>query len=182
MARLPMMNGMDLSRAAGARAFRCLTLALLTGAALWTSAASALAATNTVGYAVATALSAAPSPSSPANLGHHWPQHVDTTPPGPQPDTSPSHTIFFASAIKSNARYFPSCSRVAIDGTSTMPADCRNAVVGAGTATLYAGSPGSPRTNSVREALTGKLGNGPTGASVPTDVSSSPPAPLAITN
>jgi hypothetical protein len=182
MARLPMMNRMDSSRAAGARAFRCLGLALLSGAVLWASAASALAATNTVGYAVATALSAAPSPSSPANLGYHWTQHLDTTPPGQQPDTSPSHTIFFASAIKSSARYFPSCSRAAIDGKSTMPADCRNAVVGTGTARLYAGSPGSPRTDSVTEDLTVKLVNGPTGTSVLMVVSSTPAAPVAITN
>jgi hypothetical protein len=170
---------MDSPRAARALALRCL---LLTGVALWAGTSAAFAATNTVTYTVAAALSAAPSPSSPANLGYHWTQHLDTTPAGQQPDLSPSHTIFFASALKSNGRYFPSCSQAMVDGMSAMPADCQKAIVGTGTATVYAGSPGAPRANSVKEDLTVRLINGPAGTSVLMVVSSAPGAPVGLTN
>jgi hypothetical protein len=170
---------MDSPCAAGALALRCL---LLTGVALWAGTSAAFAATNTVTYTVAAALSAPPSPGSPANLGYHWTQHVDTTPPGQQPDLTPSHTIFFATPIKSNGRYFPSCSQAAVDGMYAMPASCQNAIVGTGTATVYAGTPGAPRGNSVREDLRVSLLNGPAGASVLMVLSSSPGAPVVITN
>jgi hypothetical protein len=173
---------MDSSRVVCAFRPRWLRLALVTSALLCITATGALAATNTVGYTVALALSAAPSPAQPANLGYHWTQHLDTTPPGQQPDTSPSQTIYFASPVKSNAQFFPSCSRAAIDGMTTLSADCRNAIVGTGTATIFAGQPGGSRANSVREDLAVLLVNGSGGSSLLMVVSSQPGAPVKITN
>jgi hypothetical protein len=173
---------MDSSRAVRAFALGCLRLALLTCALLCTTATGALAANNTVGYTVSLALSAVPSPAQPANLGYHWSQHLDTTPPGMQPDTSPSQTIYFASPVESNGRYFPSCTRAAIDGMTALSAECQNAIVGTGTATIYAGQPGSSLANSVAEKLAVKLINGPAGSSLWMVVSSQPGAPVQITN
>ena len=173
---------MDSSRAVRTFPLCCLRLALLTGALLCTTATGALAATNTVGYTVGLAVSAAPSAAQPANLGYHWTQHLDTTPAGMQPDSSPSETIYFASPVKSNGQYFPSCTRAAIDGMPRLSADCQNAVVGTGTATMYAGQPGTSLANSVRENLAVLLVNGPGGSSLLMVVSSQPGAPVAINN
>jgi hypothetical protein len=65
---------------------------------------------------------------------------------------------------------------------TTLSAECRNAIVGTGTATIYAGQPGRSLGNSVREDLAVKLVNGPASSSLLMVVSSQPGAPVAIEN
>jgi len=91
--------------------------------------------------------------------------------------------VLLADAIRSNAQYFPSCAQNQVDGQLQIPQACAAAIVGTGTASFLAGSPGTPAANSVREDMTIKLMNGsPAGSTLWMIVNSSPSAPVAITN
>jgi hypothetical protein len=146
---------------------------------------TAAAVTDTVTYSGTTALSGpsgSPSPALPAQFGFRWTLHVDTQPPGSQPDSAAATTIYFAKAISSNGQHVPSCSQAQIDGQASFPSPCHDAIVGYGTATMYAGSPGSPTTNSVREDLSALLVNGDKGGRLLMVISSNAGAPVAINN
>jgi hypothetical protein len=152
-------------------------------AAFFAITGSAAAVTNTVAYSVDIAMGSEPSQASPANTGFRWTYKADTDPAGMQPDTAPAFRIFFPGALSLNAQDFPVCSAAQIDGQSAFPADCANAALGSGTATLYAGSPGSPRANSVKEDLTVRAVNGaPAGKALLLVVTSAPGAPISIMN
>jgi hypothetical protein len=112
-----------------------------------------------------------------------WTQHVGTNPDGQQPDVVKSFTLLVPAPFALNPSVAPTCTQSQIDGQYSPPSDCQNAVVGTGTASMLAGSPGSPSSNSVRENLTVQLMNGsPAGQSVLLVVNSTPGAPVAITN
>jgi hypothetical protein len=159
-------------------------IALLVAVGLLATAAAAWAVTNTVTYTVTIkkASSAKPSAKKPVNIGYNANLHIDTNPPGSQPDTAPVTTIYFPKQIKQNSKYLPSCTQADIDGKTSLPAKCNKAKVGAGTAKALAGTPGDPASNSVTENLNVGFFNGPKGKQVLLVLNSQPGAPVAITN
>jgi hypothetical protein len=144
--------------------------------------AVAYAVTNTLVYSATTVAKGKPSVKKPAPLTYTGILKIDTNPPGNQPDVAPTTTIFFAKAIKINSKLFPFCTSAEIDGQANLPAKCKKAVVGGGTATAYAGQPGNPRSQSVQENLTVQAINGPKGGQLFLVVSSTPGAPVALAN
>jgi hypothetical protein len=142
----------------------------------------AYAVTNTLTYSGNVTYKGKPTAKKPANTAYTGLLHIDTNPPGSQPDTAPTTSVYFAKAIKNNAAYFPSCTIAEIDGQPAFPSKCNSAVVGTGTATALAGSPGASAAQSVKEDLTVKAVNGPKGKLLYLVLTSSPGAPVAINN
>jgi hypothetical protein len=162
---------------------RRLVLVLATAAAaVLAVTAVAHAVTNTLSYSAKLGYKGKPTAKKPANLAYTGTLHIDTDPSGHQPDTAPVTSIWFAKAIKNNAKHFPSCTRSAIDGKARFPSKCNKAVVGSGTATALAGVPGSPSWQSVKEDLNVKAVNGPKGKAIYLVLSSEPGAPVALAN
>jgi len=159
-------------------------IALLIAVGLLATAATAWAVTNTVSYSVVLkkASSAKPSAKKPVNIAYNAVLHIDTDPPGSQPETAPVTSIYFAKQIKQNSKLLPSCTQADIDGQQTMPPKCNKAKVGSGTASALAGTPGSPAANSVKEDLNVTFVNGAGGKQVLLVLNSQPSAPVAITN
>jgi hypothetical protein len=159
-------------------------IALIAAVALLATAATAWAVTNTLSYSVTLkkASKAKPTKLKPVALGYNATLHIDTDPAGQQPDTAPVTTIYFAKAIKQNAKLVPSCKQTEIDGQTTFPAKCKKATVGTGTARALAGSPGSPAANSVTEDLNVTAVNGEKGKKILLVLNSQAGAPVAITN
>jgi hypothetical protein len=135
-------------------------IALLSVAAFLLTTGVASAANNTLSFDIAMQMSEAPAANRPAPLAYEWTQTIGTNPNGNQPDTASQFTFYFDKNIASNGQYFPGCSESQVDGQPEIPDACKPAVVGNGIATVYAGSPGSPLSNSVREDLTVTLLNG----------------------
>jgi hypothetical protein len=152
--------------------------------ALLATAATAWAVTNTLTYSATLkkAGSAKPSAKKPVNVGYNALLHIDTDPAGNQPDIAPVTTIYFAKEIKQNAKAWPGCKQSEIDGKDAFPSKCNKAVVGSGTATAYAGEPGAPVANSVKEDLTVKAVNATGGKQILLVLTSAPGAPVAINN
>ena len=157
-------------------------LVLLTAIGVMAFTAVAYAVTNTLTYTATVSVKGKPSTKTPANMAYSSVLHIDTDPAGQQPDIGPTTTVFFAKGVKLNAKYFPFCNKDEIDGQAAFPVKCNKAVVGTGTATAYAGQPGQPRANSVKESLTVKVVNGSKGKSLYLVVNSTPDAPVAIQN
>jgi hypothetical protein len=153
-------------------------------ALLLVTAATAWAVTNTLSYSVTLkkVSTAKPSKTKPVNVGYNAVLHIDTNPPGSQPDIAPVTTIYFAKQIKQNAKLLPSCKQSEIDGKTTMPAKCGKAKVGTGTATALAGTPGDPAANSVKENLNVTFINGAGGRQILLVLNSAAGAPVSITN
>jgi hypothetical protein len=128
------------------------------------------------------ASSATPTAKKPVNVAYNATLHIDTNPPGSQPDTAPITSIYFPKQIKQNAKLLPGCSQADIDGKPAMPAKCNKGKVGTGTATALAGTPGDPAANSVKEDLNVVFINGSNGKQVLLVLNSNPGAPVAITN
>jgi hypothetical protein len=130
---------------------RLLVVGGVVAACLAVAATVAFAASNSVTYD--SKLSPAhpkPKAGKPANVGYEG--ILDVSNNGLQPDSAPLTTIFFPKELKNNAKSFPSpCSVADIDGQPAIPAKCKPALVGSGTATSFAGTPGSA------PALTEKL-------------------------
>ena len=84
-----------------------------------------------------------------------------SNPDSTQPATAPTTTLYFAKQLINNAKYFPSCSVTDIDGKQTVPAKCKKAQIGKGTAASQAGQPGTPSV--INEPLTVTAYNGPKG-------------------
>jgi len=122
-----------------------------------------------------------PTAAKPVNMGYTGILHVDTDPPGSQPDTAPTTSVYYAKGIKNNAKYFPFCNASEIDGQPSIPAKCKKAIVGTGTASSLAGSPGSTGS-SIRENLTVTAINGTKGKVIYLVLNSTPDAPVAIQN
>jgi hypothetical protein len=108
--------------------------------------------------------------------------HVDTNPPGNQPETAPKTAVYYAKAVRNNAKYFPFCNQTEIDAKSSLPAKCKKAIVGTGTAKSLAGTPGQPDASSIQENLTVTAVNGPKGKVIYLVLNSAQGAPVAITN
>jgi hypothetical protein len=119
--------------------------------------------TNTMNYTAKLVKKGKPSAKKPAPLTYTGTLHIDTVPPGQQPDIGPRTTLFFAKGIINHAKDFPFCDQSEIDGQPTIPAKCNKAIVGTGTATAYAGQPGADRSKSVKEDLDVKAINGTKG-------------------
>jgi hypothetical protein len=159
-------------------------IALIAAVALLATAATAWAVTNTLTYSVTLkkASSAKPSVKKPVNIAYNANLHIDTDPPGNQPNTAPVTSVYFPKQIKQNSKLLPGCSQTDIDGKSAMPAKCKKGQVGTGTATALAGTPGDPAANSVKEELNVVFINNPNGKQVLLVLNSKPGAPVAITN
>src|SRR5215212_1406207 len=138
-------------------------LVLLTAVAVMAITAVAYAVTNTVTYTSKVTYKGKPTSTKPVNMAYTGILHVDTDPAGNQPDTAPSTSVYYAKAIRNNAKYFPFCNASEIDGQPSIPAKCAKAKVGTGTASSLAGSPGNPSAQSIRENLTVTAVNGPKG-------------------
>jgi hypothetical protein len=123
-----------------------------------------------------------PTKKKPVNASYQGILHIDTDPQGQQPEGAPTTSVYFAKGIKNNAKYFPFCNKTEIDGKPSFPAKCKKAVVGSGTASALAGSPGNPSSQSVKEDLTVKAVNGPKGKTIYLVLNSAPSAPVAIQN
>ena len=144
--------------------------------------AVAYAVTNTVTYTSKVAHKGTPTAKKPVAATYTGILHIDTDPQGQQPETAPVTSVYFAKAYKNNAAYFPFCNQSEIDGQASIPAKCKKAIVGSGTASALAGSPGNPSSQSVRENLTVTAINGPKGKFFFLVLNSAPDAPVAITN
>ena len=81
-------------------------------------------------------------------------------PDGTQPPTGPKTKLYFAKQLVNMGRYFKSCKASDINGKASVPAKCKRAVVGRGTAQASAGSPGAP---GIPEPLQVTAYNGPKG-------------------
>jgi hypothetical protein len=156
-------------------------LVLLTAVAVLAIAGVAYAIDDTVNYSAKLAFKGKPTSKKPANLTYTGILKVDTNPPGSQPDTAPMTSVYYPKAIKNNAKYFPYCNQSEIDG-QPFPAKCKKAIVGKGTASSLAGTPGNPSSTSVREGLTVTAVNGAKGKYVMLVLNSVAGAPVAITN
>jgi hypothetical protein len=144
--------------------------------------AVAYAVTDTLSYSAKLSFKGKPTKAKPANLKYTGTLHIDTDPPGQQPESAPVTSVYFSKNIKPNAKYFPFCNRGEIDGNATFPAKCNKAKVGTGTAQALAGSPGNPSTQSVKEDLNVTAVNGPSGKNLYLVLNSQPGAPVAIQN
>jgi hypothetical protein len=139
-------------------------LVLLTVVAVFAVTAVAYAVANTMSYTAKVSYKGKPTPAKPANTSYTGTLHIDTTPPGQQPDIGPATTVFFAKGIQNNGKDFPSCTQAEIDGKADpLPAKCNKTIVGKGTAEAFAGTPGNPKSASVHECLDIKAMNGPGG-------------------
>jgi hypothetical protein len=154
-------------------------LVLLTVGALLALTAIAYAVEDTVTYTASGSHKGKPSKKKPANFTYTGTLHVDTNPPGQQPDVAPRSDVYFDKGIKLNAALFPSCTKTDIENNSnTLPAKCQKAVVGTGTAKAIAGQPGS--APAVTEGLDVKAVNGPKGKTLFLVVHSAPDAPVTL--
>jgi hypothetical protein len=119
---------------------------------------------NTVAYDTAVEKSGPNTPNSkPDNVTYNGVLAIRTS-SGGQPNTAPLTEIFFAKELKNNAKKFPACDEGDIDGQTEIPAKCRKATVGGGTASALVGSPGS--TSSIRQDLTVTAINGNKGKDI----------------
>jgi hypothetical protein len=157
-------------------------LVLLTAVAVMSITAVAYAVTDTVTYTAKVSYKGKPTTKKPANLTYTGILHIDTDPPGQQPEGAPTTSVYFAKAIKNNAKYFPFCNKSEIDGQPAFPSKCNKAKVGTGTASALAGGPGNPAANSVKEDLSVIAVNGPKGGTIYLVLNSQPGAPVAIQN
>jgi hypothetical protein len=112
-----------------------------------------------------------------------WTMHTSTVPAGSQPDTITAITMLLPQEAIFDGASLPTCAQGQIDGAQSVPQTCIDATFATGTATIYAGSPGAPMANSVREDLDVRVINGsPAGSALLLVLSSTPAAPVAITN
>jgi hypothetical protein len=131
------------------------------GAVFFALVAIALASpTPVVTYTSPIKQSGKPKPHKPVPVAYDGVLDVKN-PDGTQPATAPTTTLYFAKQLVNNAKYFPSCSVSDIDGKQTVPAKCKAAQVGKGTAASQAGQPGTP--SAINEPLTVTAYNGPKG-------------------
>jgi hypothetical protein len=157
-------------------------LVLLTAVAALAIAGVAYAVTDTVTYSTKISFKGKPSSKKPVNLSYTGILHVDTDPPGNQPEKAPTTTVYYSKAIKNNSKVFPFCSVAEIDGKPQIPSKCKKAIIGSGTASALAGTPGNPSSGSVRENLNVTAVNGTSGKFIMLVLNSAAGAPVAIQN
>ena len=157
---------------------RKLAILMGAGAVFFALVAYAVASvTPTVTYTSPIKEKGKPKPGKPANIQYTGILDVKNS-DGTQPDTAPTTQIFFAKQIKNNAKHFPSCKASDIDGQAAIPAKCKKAIVGAGSASSQAGTPGKPAA--ITENLTVTAVNGNKGKQVMLVLNAS--TPVAIQN
>jgi hypothetical protein len=137
---------------------RKLAIVLGAGAVFFALVALAVASvTPTVTYTSPIKQKGKAKPGKPANVSYEGILDVKNS-DGTQPDTAPTTKLFFAKGLINNAKHFPSCKASEIDGKPSIPAKCKKALVGSGTATSDAGTPGAPPA--INEPLTVTAYNG----------------------
>ena len=148
------------------------------GAVFFALVAIALASpTPVVTYTSPIKQSGKPKPGKPVPVTYNGVLDVKN-PDGTQPATAPTTTLYFAKELINNAKYFPSCSLADIDGKQTVPAKCKAAQVGKGTASSQAGTPGA--TSIINEPLTVTAVNGSKGKQILLVLNAS--SPVAVQN
>jgi hypothetical protein len=129
------------------------------GAVFFALVAYAIASvTPTVSYTSPIKEKTRPKPGTPANIQYTGILDVKNS-DGTQPATAPTTQIFFAKQFKNNAKHFPSCKASQVDGKPTIPAKCKKAIVGKGTASSQAGTPGQPAVVNENLSVTAINGN-----------------------
>jgi hypothetical protein len=146
------------------------------GAAFFALVAIAVASvTPTVTYNSPISQKTRPKPGKPANITYTGILDVHNS-DGTQPDTAPITKLYFAKQFINNARYFPSCKASQINGKAVIPAKCKKAQIGQGTATSQAGSPGAPTL--LPENLTVRAFNGSRGRQLLLVLFATAPVPI----
>ena len=144
------------------------------------AATAAFALTNnTVNYTVKAKKKGKASKAKPAPLTYEGILDVGTS-DGKQPNVAPTTKLYFPKQIVNMAKYFPKCDGSKLDGQTTVPASCKKAVVGKGTAVASGGAPGQPINPATTENLTVTAYNGKGGKQLLLVVNGS--SPLTITN
>jgi hypothetical protein len=144
------------------------------------AATTAFALTNnTANYQVKLKKKGKPSKKKPATLSYRGILDVGTS-DNTQPNVAPTTKIYFPKQIIENAKYFPKCDPKKLDGQTTVPAACKKAVVGHGTATASGGSPGAAINPATSESLTVTAYNGLKGKQLLLAVNGQ--SPLVISN
>jgi hypothetical protein len=144
------------------------------------AATTAFALTNnTVNYTVKAKKKGKASKKKPAPLSYEGILDVGTS-DGKQPNVAPTTKLYFPKQIVQMAKYFPSCNAKAIDGQSSVPASCKKAKIGSGTARASGGAPGQPINPATTENLTVTAYNGAKGKQLLLVVNGS--SPLQISN
>jgi len=157
-------------------------LVLLTAVAVLAIAGVAYAITDTVTYSTKLSHKGTPSSKKPANLSYTGILHIDTNPPGSQPETAPTTTVYYAKAIKNNGKYFKFCSIAEIDGQPSIPSKCMKAKIGSGTAKALAGTPGQPAAQAIHSDLKVTVINGTSGKFIMLVLNSAPGSVPKIQN
>jgi hypothetical protein len=153
---------------------RKLAIGAITGALFFVIVGVALALTNnTVNYTSTVTGKAKKAGTNTAYTGILDVGTSDNT----QPNTAPLTDVFFAKQIKNNSTKFPSCTPADIDGKSSVPAKCKKAVVGSGSASSKIGQPGQPPA--VTEDLTVTAYNGSKGKAILLVLNGTSPAPIS---
>lgn len=134
---------------------------------------------NTVNYTVKAKKKGKASKKHPAPLSYEGILDVGTS-NNTQPDVAPTTKLYFPKGVVQNAKYFPKCNGKKLDGQSRVPASCKKAVIGSGTARASGGSPGQPQNPATTENLKVTAYNGLHGKQILLALSGS--SPLQISN
>ena len=144
------------------------------------AATTAFALTNnTVNYTVKAKKKGKATAAKPAPLSYEGILDVGTS-DGKQPNVAPTTKLYFPKQVVTMGKYFPKCNGSKLDGQSTVPASCKKAVVGKGTAKASGGAPGQPINPATTEDLTVTAYNGLKGKQLLLVVNGS--SPLQISN
>ena len=156
---------------------RKLAIGAVVGVVMLVTAAVALAVTNTVTYTSTIKQKTKPTATKPANVAYTGEINISTT-DNTQPDIAPLTELFIAKPLILNSTHFKSCEVKDIDGKNTVPAKCKAAIVGNGTAVAKIGNPGKPPT--ITQNLTVTAYNGHKGKQLFLVVNGS--SPVRVTN
>jgi hypothetical protein len=99
------------------------------------------------------------------NIAYNGVLKVSTS-DGKQPNSAPLTEVFFAKELKNNAKLLPSCKQSDVDGADEVPAKCKKAIVGSGTASSLVGAPGNSSPPSLRQDLVVTAINGDKGKQI----------------
>jgi hypothetical protein len=114
------------------------------GAAFFAAVAVAVASvTPTVSYTSPIKQKGKASKKKPANISYNGILDIKNS-DSTQPASAPTTKLFFAKQFKNNSKKFPSCKATEIDGKTAIPAKCKKAIIGKGSAAAQAGTPGQP--------------------------------------
>jgi hypothetical protein len=137
------------------------------GALVFTAVAVAATQQNTITYTSTVKYKGKASKKKPKNTLYNGILAVRTS-DQKQPNTAPLTEVFFAKQLKRNSAKFKSCKKSDFDAQPTIPAKCKKATVGGGSAKALVGKPGNPTTGptppaSLQVPLKVQAINGPKG-------------------